>query len=399
MKASRTALGVALTLALALGGLSAADARPGGGGSPSSAKPAAAARPAPAAPKQATTTTTSSRAGGGGNTGMTRSSVMAEARNQSPSNAATNVRSDRPVMAGGGYGGGAAYGPAAGAGAGGGNYGAGYGSVPVGQPAQPVQRNGYSGAQLAGAAAAGAVGGYLLNEATRPHQPVTVNTAPTTYGQPQPTTSYVSPSGAVDGVMPQTQMQSSAMAQSQSSGMGGKLLGVLFFMALMGGIAYILLRRSQPAAASVGTGFGAGFGASSRAESSPLRAASFMTSESQLLEGASTLFRSIQDAYGRRDGEGLARHVDDSYLPSMLSDMEAEAQAQAPAVKVHSVKVIGNRVLGFERQDEREVGSIHFQADISEGSAPSYEIEEVWHFVKPRDGGEWKLAGIEQVNG
>ena len=120
-----------------------------------------------------------------------------------------------------------------------------------------------------------------------------------------------------------------------------------------------------------------------------------MTIENELLNSAPKNFRGIQDAYSRNDRFAVAALVDDSYLGQFTADMTADAGN--PATVVHSVKVVGGQVLGFEQQDARYVGSIHFQADISEGNGPSQEIEEVWHFVRPIDGGTWKLAGIEQV--
>lgn len=117
-----------------------------------------------------------------------------------------------------------------------------------------------------------------------------------------------------------------------------------------------------------------------------------------LLSDATTVFRRVQEANNREDREALAELVEGSYLEVLVADFGDRATPSE--TRVHHAAVLGNRVLGFERQVERFVGSIHFRADISEGSAPSEEVEEVWHFVRTfDDGARWKLAGIETMPG
>lgn len=359
-RTARTTLLAAMVLAMTVGSVTAY-ARPGSVSS---------SRSSVSAPSRSTSSISSTRAGSGTNSGMSRSSVMTTARQQSPANVTSQPAPSRNYATGGGN-----------------NYNgnSGYNNAPAAAPAS----RGFSGGQLAGAAAAGAVGGYLLHGATHPNQPVIANNGGAGYG----------PSAAAGGYAPAGGGYAPAPAYaSSSSGMG--VFGFLAILALLGVGGYFLYRKFGASATSGQSAMGnysaapaphaSAFAATPSTSTSPT-----MTLENELLNSAPQTFRGVQDAYSRNDRFAVAALVDDSYLGQFTADMTADAGN--PATQVHSVKVIGGRVLGFEQQDSRYVGSIHFQADISEGNGPSQEIEEVWHFVRPIGGGNWKLAGIEQV--
>ena len=373
-----------------------------GAPAPAPAKPAPAAKPAAAPAVAPAKAATLSRAGGGADSGMKRSNVMAQARAQQPA-AAPAPAPARPVP----------------------NYGNSAGNAyaaaaPAQAPAQQPKQ-GYSGRQVAGAVAAGAVGGYLLHEATRPATPPaypqpgyqpgyqagyqpgyqpgyapapapTPTTAPVAYDQPR----YQQPAP----VQAAPQVVQYAPAPQQSSGLGA--FGWLVILAALGGIGYVLYRKFSGAqtAGVRSTGYAPG-GSSSTARSafSTVPAASSDGSsnaiEQDLLNGAGKLFNEVQQANNRGDKAAMARLVDETYVSTLTEGIDSRTEPSD--TQVLSLQVIGNRVLGFEREAEQYVGSVHFQAMISEGGAPAETIQEVWHFVRPLDGGSWKLAGIEQV--
>ncbi len=366
MKFSRTALLAALAVAFTFGSLNAS-ARPGSVTTARTVTPSVArAVTSPTAAPATTGATT--RAGGGVSSGMSRASVLSQARAQDPRNAA-------PAAAVGGNSGGNGNGNYGGNG-GNGNYGGNTynGGVP--------RQGGYTGGQVLGAAAAGAVGGYLLHGATQPNAPVIIDNNGGGYaGQGG---GYVAPVVQGGGY--------AAPVVVTSSGMG--FFGTLFLILVLGGIGYVVYRLffANGSVAANSTSY------ASSASHSSISASSFTRTPSMsddLLNIAPQNFRHIQDAYSRADAAAVAQLVDASYLPTFTADMQAEAGG--PGVTVHSVKVVGNKVLGFEQQDSRYVGSIHFMADISEGNGPSEEIQELWHFVRATEGGNWLLAGIEQV--
>ena len=58
---------------------------------------------------------------------------------------------------------------------------------------------------------------------------------------------------------------------------------------------------------------------------------------------------------------------------------------------------MGNEVLGFLKDGASYIGSIHYSATIREGDGAPEEVREVYHFVRNVAGGDWRLAGIEEV--
>lgn len=117
--------------------------------------------------------------------------------------------------------------------------------------------------------------------------------------------------------------------------------------------------------------------------------------EQDLLKQAPQLFRDLQSANNRADKVALARMVDTGYLPVLLDGIDDRIEPSN--TKVLTLDIKGDRVLDFTEEDDRFVGSIFFAATVDEGDGHPVAIEEVWHFVRPVDGSEWKIAGIEQA--
>ncbi len=331
----------------------------------------AASRSAPAPSRAAPAPATPQRVTSGG---MQRSDVMSQARAQSPNTprvapAPAPAAAPAPVTS---------------------NYGT--------TQQQQQQRQGYSGGQMAGAAAAAGVGGYLLGRATAPTPAPAA--APHAGYAPGTSGGYVqgSPNGyAQNGDYgPATHPYQGApapmgMAPSSSSG-GMGFFGMLLILALLGGFAYFMYRRFSEQNAGAARSFGSSAARSSNAFS---QGSSTPVAETELLNRAPKMFRDVQNANNAGDKAALERLVDESFLPQLVADIDNRAEPSRTSVM--NLDVVGDRVLGFTREGYRYVGSVQFNALISEGGAPAETVEEVWHFVRNVDGGEWKLAGIEQV--
>jgi predicted lipid-binding transport protein (Tim44 family) len=54
-------------------------------------------------------------------------------------------------------------------------------------------------------------------------------------------------------------------------------------------------------------------------------------------------------------------------------------------------------VLEVVEEANRYIASVHFQGLIREDRQDSEAFSEVWHLVKPTEGGGWVIAGIQQV--
>ena len=62
------------------------------------------------------------------------------------------------------------------------------------------------------------------------------------------------------------------------------------------------------------------------------------------------------------------------------------------------IVTVNAEVLDVAEESERYIVSVHFSGLIREAAnAPAEPFDEIWHMVKPRAGGGWVLAGIQQT--
>lgn len=347
-----------------------------------STSPSAATRtytPAPSYQSKSYSSATSpSRLGGGGSVGMTRSDVTAQARQQSQG---TTVKNYGNV--------GAAPAPT-------------YRSPSYTAPAPTYQapaRQGYSGAHVAGAAIAGAAVGALAANAMHNNNnaPVIVNNNPgyvpqgggVVVGNGQGGVVVDNGQGGVVVGSPVVAGGTVAMAPAVVHSSGFGFGSFLLMLLLLGVVAFVLYRV---------------FGSSSNSSfSAPVSRVNEDDEEEHdlaqargLLSQAESMFRQLQDVNNRGDKAALERMTTEDVFASFAQDIDNRS---APSqTRVISVNVVGNQVMGFTRESNRYVGSIHFRALVNEGEGRANDdVDEVWHFVKDLNGGQWKLAGIEQV--
>lgn len=299
------------------------------------------------------------------------------------------------------------------------------------------RRSGLTTGQAMGAAAVVGVGAYMLgsNAAAQPApaapvQPSATQATPSTTSVNGAVTSVQTPlasapetpSAQAGGAWPQAHAESvaakaqhsessatsSAMASQVETVLGGALLKLALTLLVLGGAAMLAYRmfasRTKQAGVKGDKFFGEGASASAESSDGLFRASSPVAeapSQAILLVEAPKMFRAVQDANNTGDKLALENMCDEAYLPVLTTDIDNRTEPSR--THVMSVEVVGNRVLGFERDGYRYVGSVHFRARISEGSEPVEDIQEVWHFVANAEGsdrsqyGGWKLAGIEVV--
>lgn len=299
----------------------------------------------------------SSRAGGGSSSGMQRSSTLNQARAQSPK---YQLAPSAPSP----------------------SYSSGY-SRPAPAPAPAAQPStGYSGKKLLGAAAVAGVGGYLLGHANSDNQGYANNNSGNYNG-----------GGNFNGNVPAQAGYGSPAYSSNSGSSGSGVFGAVFLLIMLGGIGYFAYRYLSQASGNPSNKGNSMYNASSSTlqTSRPLNPA-----EAELLARAPAFFRELQDANNAGDKKALERLVDAEFLPTLISDIDTCTAPSRTLVK--SLSVQGNRVLDFVTEGQQYVGSIHYIGVINEGTGQGDEdLEEMWNFVRDVEGGQWKLAGIEQV--
>ena len=325
---------------------------PSSGSAVSISKSAPAARPAATAP---------SRAGAGGNIGMSRPDTVAKASSGTVRYGNVGAAPSSAPSSAYGYAPAGSYAPA---------------------PAAAPPR-GYTGAQVAMAAAGGAVAGAVLDRALANNNPPAAAYPSANYGGGY---APAAPAAPASGAGPAY----AGYASSPSSGMG--FFGTLLALLAAGGIGYGLYRmfsaRQSPAFA------GAGFPAANSGYAYDERESDLAMAR-ELISGAPSVFRSLQSANNTGDQAAFARLC----TPELAQALSEQIQGRAgfADTRVHSVQVAGNQALDFEKGSCGYTASIHFIASVSENGQSPEQVSEVWHFTRQSSAAPWLLAGIEQA--
>jgi len=258
---------------------------------------------------------------------------------------------------------------------------------------------------MIGGAAAGALGGYVLGRAMAPD----AAPPPAASGTPAGSASAPTAGEAVPGTTggaggdwnAGNNGRASPSAQDARGGAGlpgepaatrgsSSMMPFLLLLALLAGAALYFFKKKSGVLAgpnvrkSLSSGLDLGQGGGS---------ATLDSSEQELLAQAPGIYRRLQDANNAADTAQMTRLVDESYLPVLLSAFPNRVEPSR--TRVLGLDIKENRVLDFRQEGGRQVGSIYFVARLDEGDGVPNLVEEVWHFVKPTQSRDWKLAGIE----
>lgn len=187
-----------------------------------------------------------------------------------------------------------------------------------------------------------------------------------------------------------------------------KLMGVVGLLALLIlGVRYMLSNQGAPAGRNTRPASSGLPKANTMAKTSSFPASTFQPApkagsqdpdvvREELLHLAPSFFEKLQDANNRGDKDAIASMTDDKgLLDALIQDIET--RTEPVNTQVLNLRVVGDKVLDFELTEGSFYGSIHFAAVVKEGGSDVSSFEEVWHFVRPPTGGNWKLGGIEQL--
>jgi predicted lipid-binding transport protein (Tim44 family) len=86
--------------------------------------------------------------------------------------------------------------------------------------------------------------------------------------------------------------------------------------------------------------------------------------------------------------------------PEMFAELKMELAERGASTQTNDVVSIQTEVLEVEESVERYLVSVRFTGVMRDGSGePDESFDEIWHLVKPRQGGSgWVLSGIQQIS-
>ena len=111
---------------------------------------------------------------------------------------------------------------------------------------------------------------------------------------------------------------------------------------------------------------------------------------------AKMIFIRLQAANDTADLEDLRRFT----TPELFASLRMDILDRGTSDNHTDVQRVEAEVLDVTNEEDRQIVSVRFHGDIVEerGGQPQ-AFNEVWHLVKPHgDGGQWAIAGIEQMN-
>ncbi|MBK8891094.1 MAG: Tim44 domain-containing protein [Dechloromonas sp.] len=84
--------------------------------------------------------------------------------------------------------------------------------------------------------------------------------------------------------------------------------------------------------------------------------------------------------------------------PEMFGEIKLNFVDRGQGAQQTDVVTVNAEVLDVAEESERYIVSVHFSGLIREAAnTPAEPFDEIWHMVKPRAGGGWVLAGIQQA--
>ncbi len=181
--------------------------------------------------------------------------------------------------------------------------------------------------------------------------------------------------------------------QNQSSGFSW------FWPLLLAGIGYFLYRRFKSKQVAQPVGAPAAHYAPSPT-AVPASAAPYGNSETladgtatnAFLRQARSTFLHLQAMNQGSNVEELRRY----FTPDMFADISRDISTNAETADFPQLNA---QLINSTQENGQYIASVRFNGMVSESlNAPTTPFSEVWHFVKPLNGGDWVVAGIQQEN-
>ena len=114
----------------------------------------------------------------------------------------------------------------------------------------------------------------------------------------------------------------------------------------------------------------------------------------EFLRGAKMAYTRLQASWDKRDMNDIAQFTTEAVQKSVREQMAAD-----PKPSTTEILLVNAQLLGVTNEGEEQYAQVFFDVLLRETPAqetPS-SAREVWHFMRPATGGNWKLDGIQQV--
>ncbi|MDR2050652.1 MAG: 39S ribosomal protein L45 [Deltaproteobacteria bacterium] len=113
------------------------------------------------------------------------------------------------------------------------------------------------------------------------------------------------------------------------------------------------------------------------------------------MDGAKIMYARLQESWDKRDLEDISQFT----TPAMFREIKTQFE-EDPRPGQTDILTVQAELYSFASEEERESAAVYFDALLREYAGKTPEnAREVWHFVRPKGGGTWKLNGIQQVEG
>lgn len=115
----------------------------------------------------------------------------------------------------------------------------------------------------------------------------------------------------------------------------------------------------------------------------------------EFLRGAKMAYSRLQSSWDKRDLDDIAQFATPAVLQAVREQLAAE-----PDPGTTEVLLVNAQLLGVENEGDEQRAQVFFDVLLRESPdqpTPS-NVREIWHFLRPSSGGNWKLDGIQQVD-
>ena len=115
----------------------------------------------------------------------------------------------------------------------------------------------------------------------------------------------------------------------------------------------------------------------------------------EFLRGAKMAYSRLQASWDKRDMNDIVQFTTEAVQKSVREQMAAD-----PKPSTTEILLVNAQLLGVTNEGDEQYAQVFFDVLLRETPAqetPS-SAREVWHFVRPVTGGNWKLDGIQQVD-
>ena len=114
----------------------------------------------------------------------------------------------------------------------------------------------------------------------------------------------------------------------------------------------------------------------------------------EFLRGAKMAYTRLQSSWDKRDMSDIAQFATKSVQDAVREQMQAD-----PTPSTTEILLVNAQLLGVSDEGSDQYAQVFFDVLLRENPQQQtpVTVREVWHFVRPVAGGNWKLDGIQQV--